>query len=339
MTDAPPAPGASSSLAATTSADGQSNEPRALSPQRVLFIGGLGRSGTTLVEKLLNELPATFAVGETIHVWERGVRNQERCGCGEPFEDCPQWSAVGQEAFGGWDEVDLDEMIGLRWRVDRSRRLPVIAESQRRGRPTPDQDRYLLHLRKVLLAAAAVAGQPKVLLESSKHLSTAALMALDDAIDLRVLHLVRDPRGVAYSWTKDVERPETDGEVMPTYRPARTAARWVTDNLGFEALALWVPTLRLRYEDVLADPTGSLRAIAEFVELDEANLDLNFIAGETVTLSKPMHSVAGNPLRFGGDEMKLALDEAWKTKLDSAQRRLVTTITAPMLWRYGYGFV
>ncbi len=46
--------------------------------QTVLFTGGLGRSGSTLIEKLLNELPGTFAVGETIHLWERGVRDQER---------------------------------------------------------------------------------------------------------------------------------------------------------------------------------------------------------------------------------------------------------------------
>ena len=49
-------------------------------PQRVLFTGGLGRSGSTLIEKLLNELPPTFSVGETIHLWERGIRDAERCG-------------------------------------------------------------------------------------------------------------------------------------------------------------------------------------------------------------------------------------------------------------------
>ena len=55
------------------------------SPQRVLFIGGLGRSGTTIIEKLLNELPQTLSVGETVHLWERGVQANERCGCGESF--------------------------------------------------------------------------------------------------------------------------------------------------------------------------------------------------------------------------------------------------------------
>lgn len=304
--------------------------------QRVLFIGGLGRSGSTLIELLLNELPMTVSVGETIHLWERGVRNRERCGCGEAFDRCPHWLAVGQEAFNGWENVDLDEVIGLRWSVDRSRRLPAIASSLARGRPSDDQRRYLDYLRRVLLASARVTGSPDVLLESSKHLSTAALLALDDALDVRVLHLVRDPRGVAYSWTKNVPRPETDGEVMPVYRPSRTAARWVSDNAGFGLLSTRVPTLTMRYEDFLAAPAPWLYQIIRLLGLEPSNRDLHFLHGKRAELRTPMHSVAGNPLRFGSNEITLRLDDAWRTKLPARDRRVVSAITAPLRLAYRY---
>lgn len=310
--------------------------------QRVLFIGGLGRSGTTLIEKLLNEAPETFAVGETVHLWERGVRDQERCGCGERFADCPHWTAVGRQAFGGWDGLDVDRAIELRWSVDRSRRLPQIMRSHRSKPLAADQLEYLALMRSVLLASAGHSGA-SVLLDSSKHLSTAALLSLDPALDVRVLHVVRDPRGVAYSWTKAVERPETDGELMPTYRPSRTAVRWVTDNAGFDALAkLGVPTLRLRYEDFLDDPVASLQAIGSLSGIES----LSDPAGSawidatadpvTATLSTPMHSVAGNPLRFGSNDLTLQLDDAWRIKLDPSARATVTRITRPTLARYGY---
>ena len=315
---------------------GEEQRRRRSDRQRVLFIGGLGRSGSTLIERLLNEIPALFAVGETIHVWERGVRDRERCGCGEPFERCPHWTSVGHQAFGGWDNVDLDDVIGLRWSVDRSRRLPAIEYAAETGGLSGDQARYVSYLRRVLQGSAVVAGRPPVLLDSSKHLSTAALLALDPTIDLRLLHLVRDPRGVAYSWTKEVHRPETDDALMPTYSPQRTALRWVTDNLGFEALARRVPSLRLRYEDILADPGGSLRSIAALVEVDPTDLDLGFLDGRTATLRTAMHSVAGNPLRFGGDTVTLRLDDAWRHQLDRRQRALITGITGPVLARYGY---
>ena len=52
---------------------------------------------------LLGGLPGCTAVGELRHIWERGVLGNRLCGCGEPFHECPFWSAVGREAFGGWD--------------------------------------------------------------------------------------------------------------------------------------------------------------------------------------------------------------------------------------------
>ncbi|MEZ5229478.1 MAG: hypothetical protein R2710_23295 [Acidimicrobiales bacterium] len=164
--------------------------------QTVLFTGGLGRSGSTLIEKLLNELPDTFSVGETVHLWERGVRDHERCGCGEPFAECAHWQSVGVEAFGGWDQLDVDRLIDLRWSIDRSRRLPQIFAALKSRQLNTDEVEYVDHLRRVLLAAATTAGGPQVLLESSKHLSTATLLATDPSLDVRVLHLVRDLRGV-----------------------------------------------------------------------------------------------------------------------------------------------
>jgi Sulfotransferase family len=333
-----------------------------MTAQKVLFIGGLGRSGSTLVERMLNEWPQTFAVGETVHLWERGVRNRERCGCGLDFDQCPHWRAVGRHAFGGWDQVALDEIIGLRWSVDRTRRLPAIVRAHHRGRLAPDQRRYLRHLRAVLLAASAVAAAPvgsaaagglfggatsgpglfherpgvPVLLESSKHLSTAALLSLDPALDVRVLHLVRDPRGVAYSWTKQVQRPEAGNELMPIYSPARTAARWLSDNLGFEVLARRVPTRRLRYEDFLADPRQALCRIGVLMDLRADDIELGFLDGATAHLSTVMHSVAGNPLRFGGNHTELRLDDAWRRELPRRDRAVVTALTAPLLRAYGY---
>ncbi len=310
-------------------------------PQKVLFIGGLGRSGSTLIEKMLNELPETFAIGETVHLWERGVRDNQLCGCSQPFAECEHWSDVGQRAFGGWDNIPLDEVIGLRWSVDRSRRLPQMFKAHRSGAPTPDQQKYLDYIVPVLIQSGRRAGESLgrddlVLIDSSKHLSAAALYSLDPRLDVRVLHVVRDPRGVAYSWTKQVERPEADGELMPTYDPKRTAGRWVTDNMGFRALAkAGVPTLTLRYEDFLANAESELRAIAEFAGI-EGPTDLSFLDGNSAHLQAPMHSVAGNPMRFGTAEVTLRLDDAWRTKLDPKAKRLVTAITGPVLGRFGY---
>ena len=71
----------------------------------MLFIGGLGRSGTTLLERLLGQLPGTLPLGEVAHLWERDIRDDERCACGARFSMCEFWQRVGESAFGGWDKV------------------------------------------------------------------------------------------------------------------------------------------------------------------------------------------------------------------------------------------
>ena len=93
---------------------------------RVVFIGGQGRSGSTLLERALGQLPDVVSVGETVHLWDRGLRDNELCGCGQPFSACPFWSEVGQLAFGGWDRLDADDAVDLRFSVDRNRYLPLL---------------------------------------------------------------------------------------------------------------------------------------------------------------------------------------------------------------------
>ena len=66
---------------------------------RVLYLGGLGRSGTTLVERLLGELPNVCALGEVVHLWQRDIVDDERCGCGESFSRCAFWTAVGKRDY------------------------------------------------------------------------------------------------------------------------------------------------------------------------------------------------------------------------------------------------
>ncbi|MFD0886208.1 sulfotransferase, partial [Streptosporangium algeriense] len=84
-----------------------------LSPTRVVFLGGLGRSGTTLLERLLGEVPGVTPLGEVAHLWTRGVLANEDCGCGKPFGACPFWREVGTRAFGGWSEDLVRRVVTL----------------------------------------------------------------------------------------------------------------------------------------------------------------------------------------------------------------------------------
>jgi hypothetical protein len=57
----------------------------------VLFIIGMGRSGSTVLEMLLGNIPGYFSVGETRFFWEYVQHEHDLCGCGQQFHACEYW--------------------------------------------------------------------------------------------------------------------------------------------------------------------------------------------------------------------------------------------------------
>ncbi len=295
----------------------------------VVFIAGFGRSGSTLLERLLGESPGITCLGEVVHLWERGLTNDERCACGEPFSGCPTWMAIGDRAFGGWSRVDVKLVLELRRLVDRQRRIPVTASPVVSRTTRQALVEYAGYYAAIYHAAAALAGS-SVIVDSSKHVSLAFALSHDVDLDLRIVHLIRDARAVAYSWSRDVERPETTSQrsLMPQYSAAGSGRRWLTSNLLADSLRLrGLPVTRVRYEDLVCDPEQTLTALACDLALP-VSPKLDVVDGQVVLGAS--HSVAGNPMRFVTGPITLRLDDAWAQDMPAGDRRVVTALTAPV---------
>ncbi len=297
----------------------------------IVYIAGFGRSGSTLLERLLGESPGVTCLGEVVHLWDRALDADELCACGEPFSRCPRWQAIGAAAFGGWETVDLPRVRELRERVDRQRRIIRTAWPALRASARAELVEYASYYQAIYRAAADLSGA-SVVVDSSKHTSTAYALSHDADVDLRVLHLVRDPRAVAFSWSREVTRPEatrnSGQENMPTYSPALSARRWLTSNVLVDGLRLrGVPVARLHYEQLVSDPLGTLRDAARSLDLPlEPQLRLE---DHTVTLSSS-HSVAGNPMRFASGPVALQMDDEWIRAMPDRHRRWVGRATGPL---------
>jgi hypothetical protein len=298
---------------------------------RVLFIGGLGRSGTTLLERLLGQVDGVQTLGETVHLWLRGIRRGETCGCGKPFHECPFWTSVGEVAFGGWDKVDVAELVSLHDQVDRLRKVPSVV-----ARPSDDVRRYANAYQSIYQAAQEVSGA-SLIVDSSKHPSMAYCLRVCEDINLRVLHVVRDPRAVAYSWSKTVERPEDTGgdPWMHRFTPSRSATLWTVENAAMSGLArLGVPVLRVQYEDFVAEPATAIREVLAFAGMPaDAAVP---IEGHRAVLS-PTHTVSGNPMRLLNGPLDIQRDDDWLTRFGSRDRSVVSAITAPLRLAYRFG--
>jgi hypothetical protein len=340
-----------------------------LAPARVVFIGGSGRSGSTLIERLLGELPGVCNVGEVVHLWERGLLGGESCGCGVPLPSCPFWVSVGDAAFGGWSRFDVEQFLAVKKSVDRNRRIPRLAAYPAPGGREPRDPAgpaaaggpcaqggwempsrrdgllaragwYAATYARLYSAIAEVSGC-QVVVDSSKHASLAFCLRRSAQIDLRVLHVVRDSRAVAYSWTKQVRRPEavgSGGEYMATFSPIGSALLWDVLNLGLGLLAArGVPLRLIRYEDFLADPPGSMADLAAFAcgPGDFTGSIAGFLTADHANLGAT-HTASGNPMRFATGSVALRSDDAWRDALPAADRLLVSALTLPLLARYGY---
>jgi hypothetical protein len=282
---------------------------------------------------VLARADGVHALGELVFVWERALAGNERCGCGEPFDACPFWHAVGKRAFGGWDRVDPGAMRALQARVDRNRFLPLMAAPWLSRRFRAGLERYAGVLATLYTAVAEESGST-VLVDSSKHASTAALLRHVPAVDVRVVQVVRDPRGVAYSWSKVVERPDaTSGpSTMARLGAARVAARWLLYDVLLELVRRPRRGGRLRYEDFVADPRGAVERLLAFAGSPASAPDMR----DGSVVLEPDHTVAGNPLRFRVGATDIRADEEWRDRLPRRDLRIVSVLTWPLRAAYGY---
>jgi Sulfotransferase family len=302
---------------------------------RILFLGGLGRSGTTVLARLLGGLPGVCSVGEVVNLWRQGLLENERCGCGEAFRRCQFWRRVGAVAFGGWHTIDAQRVLALKSLLDRN--APLLAASRPPSALRRGLEEYQGFYLRLYGAVAEVSGCA-VIADASKHASLALCLRHCDDLEMRVLHMVRDSRGVAYSWTKRVPRPEATraGSVMDRFSPVHSAMLWNAYNLGFELLArLRVPTLLVRYEDLVRSPAAMLRQVAAFAGVPGGDEMLSFLHGSSAELTTT-HLVAGNPMRFDTGRLALREDDAWRSRFPARQRAVVWALTLPLLLRYGY---
>ena len=301
--------------------------PQKHSSVKVLYIGGMGRSGSTLLGRLLGSLPGYVNVGEVYLLWERWFSHSIRCGCGEVFAECGFWQDVFQSAFEGVDAARIAQTGEIQQRLLRRDNLPALLF----GRGRAGQNDYRRAVARLYQAIAAATGA-RVLVDTSKYASYAYLLNGIPEIDLRFAHLVRDSRAVAFSPGRRKLNPSfVDKETYMTPHSWQDSARQWNFQNGIVHVRRPSPhTLRLRYEDLVRAPRAALAPVFDF--LDEPAPSLDFLNSPSLT---PDHTVSGNPIRFQ-PQIVIRPDLEWRKRMPTRLKILVTLATFPLLAHYGY---
>ena len=308
-------------------------------PTTVLYIGGTGRSGSTMLANVLGEIPGFVSVGEVRFLWQRGVLQDRLCGCGAPFSRCRFWADVLDITLGPCTARQRTE-LALRLHDDLQRRtrlrtLPHHLRHHAGADPTPFDE-----LEDVLgrtYAAIAAVARADVVVDSSKLPTYAALLDDLEEVDLHVVHFLRDPRAAAYSWRRLKAQPDLGpGAFMERRGAGKSALLWAVWNRSLELLVADRPRAyaRVTYEACLADPRGQVEQLLDDLGVP-GDLDDVFAAADVIRLSQN-HTVAGNPTRHHRGLVRLVADSEWEHHMSATDRGTVTALTWPALRRYGY---
>lgn len=262
---------------------------------KLVYIGGYGHSGSTLLEYLLTGCTELVACGEVASVIRDRLKKQQ-CTCGRRSEACPIWSQV------------LSSEAPLAEKTHEALTLALLARVGKRYDLMVDSTKTALGHALAPFKLRRALGE-----------------------NFLLVHLVRDPRAVAWSAIKKTER-----RMMIVNRPlycARVALAWSAANLACEIYGRFHPKqyLRLRYEDFVAAPRETVEQILRRV-LPGAKWH-----SETLGVTDNRHQLYGNRMR--GRPLALAdvkEDRAWENDMPASYRSMVSPLSVLLRRRYGY---
>ena len=321
------------SMATAGGGNDRQEDERRMGEIRVIYVVGYGRSGSTMLNALLGKHPDVEIFGEARNLHAVAAAD-ELCSCRARIGDCPFW----REVWSCWRDrvgADLvDDYPRLQQRAERLQRLPLLLLASALG--TRELRRYGLVTRALFESLAEVSGK-RTLVDVSKYPGRALALARTPGVDLRLIHLVRDVRGVAYSRLKSFSK-DLEGGLQNKIAPVsstRTAWSWTTLNL-ISSLVMGCHDgargTRVRYEDLVGSPNATLDRIGALVGLDMTPVREALAADEAFGFG---HTVAGNRVRMAGS-LRLTPDLAWTEKLSADDQQRAWRWCWPLMRLYGY---
>ena len=304
-------------------------------PIRVLYIMGVGRSGSTFLAAVLGNHPQLINIGEIYDLARQGWLKDEYCACGLRPSQCGYWRAIRQQWARRVGADDVEGFVRLADQFEPSKHWQARLMRESRA-PSPEFRQYARQTVALLEAIRQVSARP-VVVDSSKRASRAYALSLMSQVDLRLIHLVRDGRGVAWSKQKKLEQDPKGGvgSLQKPHKAWRSTLGWIRGNLRAELVRRRLGadrTLRIRYEDCVTQPGKVLTDIGRLLDIDFEEVARSIAAGKPLGVG---HMITGNRLRMAG-QVRVKPDIEWITGMSRFDRWVCWALSGWLLRRYGY---
>lgn len=271
-------------------------------PLRVIYLGGYGRSGSTLLDQLLAHALMALGAGELCQLFAWAELSRE-CSCGRPVLECTYWGPVVRKtlvetgrSLGELRAItDLAEIRGKM--VDEWQQIWTIAFAAMRSQGTT-----------VIIDSSKTAGGRRraSLLQRLPNVEVPLFVILERSLP-GVIHSRRRGNNITLEWGDHSAARPTAG--IRLWRPIPVGLRatigWIrANNLALSEAKRAVRYMRISYEELTADAVGTIAAISGAAG----------VSGAVPAIDRT-HAIAGNRMLRAGWSGKIAPDYSWRREL------------------------
>lgn len=285
---------------------------------------GCGRSGTTILDIILGNHSGFLSLGElnnAMDAWHK----KETCSCGLPLRECKVWKNVGNIFFGN-DSGDEHYKIA-RYQNDIERQVSILKHILGLYDLSViyEYNSYIYRIFRLLKESSSA----KAIIDSSKSVGRALTLLKNAKIDVQIIHLVRDPRGVYFSFQKK-------NLITPTMNIWSLILYWNSVNLLASLIGLRFghkKVLRVRYEDLISKTDKTIDNITDFINEDLSDVKRKLKNEEPMEMG---HLASGNRIRKQKIPLKLQPDFKWIKRVKLHQQIIIDTFCLPLMIAYRY---
>jgi hypothetical protein len=260
---------------------------------KIIYIAGDGRSGSTLLDSVLNNAEDSLSIGEFSRFWTRYLEGKSYCGCDDNIRKCNLWSKIISEIYDKF-EISLEETEEKIFQIRFFKNFSNI-------------DKYIekpswkifCDLIKYVYKRISEITNTTILIDSSKYPSWGYFLYKLNFAEFFFIHLERNLVDVANSWKKTKLLPEYNGKVyMPIKSNFTILKSWIKIKYLCHKISQ-VSDLKyvyIQYEDFCNDNSKYLNFFDEVFNLKISKTTLKF---------KFNHAIGGNPMRVQAEKLKI----------------------------------
>lgn len=300
-------------------------KPKEIEHTPIYFIVAKGRSGTTLLQTIIDAHPNTCAPFESrfvVHFYNR-------------YGSVIKWTDATKARF--YNDIINEQKISLFWDFN-------VVQFKRLLKEMPEMSSYAYACKLVYLSFISFTdkGSVKCIVDKNPIYSVLLEIILKVFPDAKFIHVIRDPRAVINSTLKFNIRKNA----------RQISKEWLINNLAIENLKMSQLSFfhTMKYEDLMQAPQNTLKLLCAFLNIDyqdqmleyHSKMDAFLIDFLNPKLESKKLEIRSKGWNFTHKNLNKPINpnfiDKWKNELSEKQIQTIESIVYKYASKFDYDF-